>query len=631
MTPPAQSDLTQTTTNSSGIFYGWWIVGGALVAQMVAVSIMSSSSGIFLPFMTEELGWTQTEFTLGVTLGSISTALAGGVVGFLLDRWGPRGLMIAGATLVGLSLIYLSRITTLLEWFLIRGVVSSLGLALAGNLVLNVVIAKWFVSRRSWAISIASTGVSAAQFTGILLVWLISTIGWRDSWIVLGVVTWLVLYPVALMMRRQPEDHGLLPDGAVEGDASSEQRIQLAREDMQNSLTAREAAKTLSLWTIQIGFSFGLMGLMAGLFFLIPFMTLHGFTFQQAGTAMLFQGLAALASKFVWPVAMGKIGVRLSTLVAFSLAAIGMVLMVIVGPTQQFVPFVLVTMLWGFGIGSQIPLQESLMASFFGRAHLGAVRGISTPISQAFGISAPIGVAFYFDRVGNYDGIYLALAAGFILGALLVMSSRKPVKPSQGRDTSDSVTGTNDYEPTESNSAWPSVAESLSVNKSWPTRDSGDYTSNDETESINDETESINNETQSTQISGTSNVGKDYMRSGISSRAKLLDGQRFDYGFQATGLNSETIRAESKKNLNVEMANESSNRQPDGMGTNMDSATSDGQWAEIELRPSGDAIARLSKLILSKDERIKEILPAAAVAVAASVAVVAIFRMRKPK
>ncbi|MDG1840432.1 MAG: MFS transporter, partial [Dehalococcoidia bacterium] len=457
--------MTQSTTNTKGIFYGWWIVGGALIAQMVAVSIMSSSSGIFLPSMTEELGWTQTQFTLGVTLGSISTALAGGVVGFLLDRWGPRGLMIAGATLVGLSLIYLSRINTLLEWFLIRGVVSSLGLALAGNLVLNVVIAKWFVSRRAWAISIASTGVSAAQFTGILLVWLISTIGWRDSWIVLGVVTWLVLYPVALMMRRQPEDHGLLPDGAVEGDASSEQQIQMARADLQNSLTAREAAKTLSLWTIQIGFSFGLMGLMAGLFFLIPFMTLHGFTFQQAGTAMLFQGLAALVSKFFWPVVMGKIGARLSTLVAFSLAALGMVLMVVVGPTQQFVPFVLVTMLWGFGIGSQIPLQESLMASFFGRAHLGAVRGISTPISQAFGISAPIAVAFYFDRVGNYDGIYLALAGGFIFGALLVMSSQKPVKPTQGKYTPDLAMEPDDLELTQSVDAWPEVTESLDVSK----------------------------------------------------------------------------------------------------------------------------------------------------------------------
>ena len=76
------------TDSQKGVFYGWWIVAGALIAQMVAVSIMSSSSGIFLPSMTEELGWTQTEFTLGVTIGSVSTALAGGVIGFLLDRWG---------------------------------------------------------------------------------------------------------------------------------------------------------------------------------------------------------------------------------------------------------------------------------------------------------------------------------------------------------------------------------------------------------------------------------------------------------------------------------------------------------------------------------------------------------------
>ena len=616
----SESDSTQSTTNPAGIFYGWWIVGGALVAQMVAVSIMSSSSGIFLPFMTEELGWTQTEFTLGVTLGSISTALAGGVVGFLLDRWGPRGLMIAGATLVGLSLIYLSRINTLLEWFLIRGVVSSLGLALAGNLVLNVVIAKWFVSRRAWAISIASTGVSAAQFTGILLVWLISTIGWRDSWIVLGIVTWLVLYPVALMMRRQPEDHGLLPDGAIEGDASSEHRIQLAREDTRNSLTAREAAKTLSLWTLQIGFSFGLMGLMAGLFFLIPFMTLHGFTFQQAGTAMLFQGLSALMSKFIWPVLMGKIGARLSTLVAFTLAAIGMALMVIVGPTQQFVPFVLVTMLWGFGIGAQIPLQESLMASFFGRAHLGAVRGISTPISQAFGISAPIAVAFYFDRVGNYDGIYLALAGGFIVGALLVMSSRKPVKPMQGKEAQGIVMEPDDHGPTEPGNAWPVVTERLDFSKSTVIH-----------QTLTDEIESKNDETESAQSLNALNPDKDYMSSGISNRARLLDGQRFDYGFQTTDLNSEATGAESKKDIKVEMAPEARKRKYAGTGDTVDSVSSSDYGREIELRSTRDPLARLSKFISPQDQRIKEILPAAAVAVVASVAVVAIFRMKKPK
>ena len=619
MTLSAESDIPQPAANPTGIFYGWWIVGGALIAQMVAVSIMSSSSGIFLPSMTEELGWTQTEFTLGVTLGSISTALAGGVVGFLLDRWGPRGLMIAGATLVGLSLIYLSRINTLLEWFLIRGVVSSLGLALAGNLVLNVVIAKWFVSRRARAISIASTGVSAAQFTGILLVWLISTIGWRDSWIVLGVVTWLVLYPVALMMRRQPEDHGLLPDGAIEGDASSKQQIQMAREDLQNSLTAREAVKTLSLWTIQIGFSFGLMGLMAGLFFLIPFMTLHGFTFQQAGTAMLFQGLAALVSKFFWPVVMGKIGARLSTLVAFSLAAIGMILMVIVGPTQQFVPFVLVTMLWGFGIGSQIPLQESLMASFFGRAHLGAVRGISTPISQAFGISAPIAVAFYFDRVGNYDGIYLALAGGFIFGALLVMGSRKPAKPIRAVIPNNLGMELTNLESTESVDVWPEVAESLTVSK--PERRDNSI----------DQSESKGDWTKPAQSFSESNTGKDYMSIGTSSRARILDGPRHDYGFESADRNQRIRREEVKRNFDVNVPTDIGNGQQTGTNATVDSVSSDVNRSELELRSTGDVIAKLSKFVGPREQRIKEVLPAAAVAVAASVAVVAIFRMRKPK
>ena len=248
--------------------------------------------------------------------------------------------MILGTTIVGISLMYVSRIETLFEWFVIRGVVTSLGLALAGNLVLNAVVAKWFVTNRAWAISIASTGVSAAQFTGILLVGLISAIGWRDAWVVLGIVTWVVLYPVALMMRRQPEDMGLLPDGAREEDAADEQRVARARADLENSFTAGQAVRTISLWTLQIGFSFCLMGLIAGLFFLIPFMTLHGFTFEQAGTAMLFQGLAALGSKFVWPTLVTLIGGRLCTLVAFSIAGVGMMLMVLVGPTGQYEVFV---------------------------------------------------------------------------------------------------------------------------------------------------------------------------------------------------------------------------------------------------------------------------------------------------
>ena len=117
----------------------------------------------------------------------------------------------------------------------------------------------------------------------------------------------------------------------------------------------------------------------------------------------------------------------------------------------------------------------------------------------------------------------------------------------------------------------------------------------------------------------------------MSSRARLLDGQKFDYGFQATDLNSKAVGAESKKDRKVEMAAEARKKQYAETGDAVDSVSSSDYGREIELRSSEHPLARLSKFISPQDQRIKEILPAAAVAVAASVAVVAIFRMKKPK
>ncbi len=607
-----------STDSQNGVFYGWWIVAGALIAQMVAVSIMSSSSGIFLPSMTEELGWTQTEFTLGVTIGSVSTALAGGIIGFLLDRWGPRGLMILGTTIVGISLMYVSRIETLFEWFVIRGVVTSLGLALAGNLVLNAVVAKWFVTNRAWAISIASTGVSAAQFTGILLVGLISAIGWRDAWVVLGFVTWVVLYPVALMMRRQPEDMGLLPDGAREEDAADEQRVARARADLENSFTAGEAVRTISLWTLQIGFSFCLMGLIAGLFFLIPFMTLHGFTFEQAGTAMLFQGLAALGSKFVWPTLVTRIGGRLCTLVAFSIAGVGMMLMVLVGPTGQYEAFVMVTMFWGFGIGAQIPLQESLMASFFGRAHLGAIRGVSTPVSQAFGISAPVAVALYFDRVGDYNGVYLALAAGFILGALLVAVTKKPQKREKGRVVNSSVSGVSEELPVSiedsGNKGWPAINVNLAIRNQSLEVDKPILEERGSLESpVEAPAESDKKENQTI---------PNYMGDDVDNESNQRE-LSSDYGL----LNAGTSSGKRKKRDNPHLTQDDASNSMHPKSQTNDSR----DYRSIQTRLVGDVQNLHMSSSAGAERIIRDILPAAAVGVAASALVLALYRMRNSK
>ncbi|MDG1839941.1 MAG: hypothetical protein P8J64_04280, partial [Dehalococcoidia bacterium] len=128
--------------------------------------------------------------------------------------------------------------------------------------------------------------------------------------------------------------------------------------------------------------------------------------------------------------------------------------------------------------------------------------------------------------------------------------------------------------------------------------------------------------------------GKDYMSSGTSSRARLLDGQRFDYGFQTASVSSPKKTQSIPKTLNtqdIDLVTHTENRRRTETGTTVESGSSNDNPGELELRSTGDVIAKFSKFMLPRDQRIKEMLPAAAVAVAASVAVVAIFRMRKPK
>src|SRR5207253_9115492 len=119
-----------------------------------------------------------------------------------------------GGGLAGCALVATSRVETLWQFYLLRGVGQTLGNALLGNLVVNTTVAKWFVVRRGMAISMASIGISLG---GVLMAPLVALVieagGWRQAWVFLGLLTWVLILPSALLMRRQPEDVGLTPDG----------------------------------------------------------------------------------------------------------------------------------------------------------------------------------------------------------------------------------------------------------------------------------------------------------------------------------------------------------------------------------------------------------------------------------
>lgn len=271
--PAPSSDAAPAEERSSRIYYGYWLICAAFVAQFVAVGAQNYVVGAFLKPMTTDLEWTRSEYTIARTVGQFAMAFTGFFIGSYVDRHGGRRLMLVGIAILASSLYALSYTETLWQWILLNGLVLTAGAAMIGNLVVNVTLSKWFVDQRGRAVGLAAMGVS---FAGVALTPAMTAIidewGWRAAWRVLGVGSAMLVIPVAFVMRRAPEDHGLHPDGRTTAQMAGSLGAK-ASADYDASLTRHEALRTSTFYVLVL--AFGLFGVTIGVMLLqtIPFMT----------------------------------------------------------------------------------------------------------------------------------------------------------------------------------------------------------------------------------------------------------------------------------------------------------------------------------------------------------------------
>ena len=380
--------------------------------------------------MTDDLGWTAAEYTLG---GSAAVAV-GGFVGFAIgpyiDRYGARPLMLIGACVYAVAFLGMSRIETLWQFIVLSMVAGGVAFSLSGGLVVNVALSKWFVVRRGWAIALGSSGVSlAGLIMPVAMTSVVDSMGWRDAYLVLAVLTFVIIVPVALVMRRQPEDYGLLPDGTKPGaglSGRSKKAADAQALDAANSYTRGEALRTPAIWLLIVGYGSNIMAISAVLVHAIPFMTDNGLTRTEAALALALNGGANLSSKFVWGYFLQRVHVRYLSATALCTGATGVVLMLVSAQTGWLGLMFVAFFCWGFGFGGTVPLGEFIWAKYFGRVYIGAVRGVGVPFTIVLGASGPLIAGLYFDRVGSYEGVFAALVAVYLTGALAILASREP-------------------------------------------------------------------------------------------------------------------------------------------------------------------------------------------------------------
>ena len=433
MAAATQTTPTSRPVKSPWFFYGYYLVAVALVAQFVSSGTQTYVTGVFLKPMTVELEWTRSEFGWAQTVSRFAMALIGFFVGAHVDKGRARGMMVIGCTILGAGLMLTSVIqdvgwfTAYYQWLLLRGVFFTIGAALISNLVVNVTLSKWFVEKRGRMVGISSMGVSLG---GVLLptpmTWVVEEFGWRVGWQVLAVMAWLLIYPMSMLMRGEPEQYGLNPDGRTAEDMASG-RGATVRADFDNSLTRAQALRTPALYMIVLAFGLSGIGLGAMIQQTIPFMTDAGVSDLTAAFLFsTFQSLPAAFCKPIWGYFLDKVSPKVLAAASFLVAAIGMPVVITGGATGSIPVLAAGLFLVGFGLGGQIPIQETIWASYFGRRYLGQVRSVAMPISLLLGALGPQAVPYYFDRVGNYNGAFIGLGVIWTLAAIMVLTIRRP-------------------------------------------------------------------------------------------------------------------------------------------------------------------------------------------------------------
>ena len=426
---PEETSRTNSTArerDDRGLFYGWWIVIAGSVSQGYTSGTFWQGFGAFFDPIVEQFGWGRATTSAAVSLQRTESGMISPFVGWFIDRFGPRSVMLGGIVATGLGFIMLSRINSLWQFYLSFAVIT-LGLSFGTFLVITTTVANWFVSKRTRAMSIMSAGSAIGGLLVPALVWLIAATDWRTGLLAIGIGFWVMGIPVSLVMRSRPEDYNLLPDGAPSESqrARSDGETGTAPARVEVSYTAREAMRTRVFWQLVLAMGAGQL-IISATVHQIPALTSFGVSRGVAGMVILGVSLMSLVGR----IAAGWLGDTLDKrhfiAVSFLLQFVGTLIFAYTGSNWHLIGFIV---FWGIGFGASIPVRFAMLADYFGRRSFGTIMGIMMTFSTLFGVIGPVFVGWMFDARGNYREPFLIMAVSILVSIPLVLTLSKPGTP----------------------------------------------------------------------------------------------------------------------------------------------------------------------------------------------------------
>ncbi len=424
-------------------YYGWVILGSAIGIAYSSRALMAVATlSVFLVPMTEHFGWSRGFFSGAVSLGGLGAVIISPFVGRVIDRYGSGAVLATISTITGICAIGVSLISQ--AWAFYAFYVPGRAV-FAGPLELgtSVTISNWFVRRRRLALSLLSiwqgTGLAimplVAQF--IIVGW-----GWRVSWASLGLYTLAIgVAPPLLLMARRPEDLGMEPDGSSRdrgpgpesGAASTRPGSIQARPAIpatpaidEINLTVRDALHTRAFWLLSLFSVAGFMVQAGVSLHQVPHFINQGLPGPLAALTASVFAISQTLGAIMWAILAGRIPLRFLLCLAAFTAAAGTIGIVSSSTLVGGLPAALAL---GVAVGGFHLLLRLIYADYYGRAHLGSIRGLTIGAQIGGQVLGPIIAGVMFDVTKSYWPPFLGFAVAVSLAGLVVLAATPPVAP----------------------------------------------------------------------------------------------------------------------------------------------------------------------------------------------------------
>ena len=386
--------------------------------------------------LDREFGWNRTQLGLALTFTRVEGGLMGPLEGYLTDKVGTRRMVLIGLLILGGAFIFFGQIQNL--WmFYTAYILMALGQGLGSWIPIMTLLTRWFQKGRSMALGWANMSSRGGALLLIPMIgWAIEPdyLGWRLTATILGIVMIGVAIPIRLAIRNQPEDYGLLPDGAKPDPESAplaneaSNALPIAEEDF----TASEALRTPAFWLIAFGHGYTSMVILAIMAHLGLVMVDKGYELQDAAFVVSVYTAVAMGFQLVGGYVGGKIPIRLALAFFTSMQALGVVVLVFADAKSTFYLF---AVLFGAGFGGRNPLTVAIRGDYFGSASFGKILGFSTvPMNLLLLIAAPL-VGWMRDVQGDYTQAFMVMVATNMIGETCFILAKKPMKKTMSMST----------------------------------------------------------------------------------------------------------------------------------------------------------------------------------------------------